>query len=58
MSCRVVVPIAASVSVNNKVLFRTTGYYNKALILDPTTFAIVTQLPGIPGAVNDGTLSH
>jgi len=31
------------------------GYYNKALILDPTTFAIVTQLPDIPGAVYDPT---
>lgn len=31
------------------------GYYNKARILDPTTFDTVTQLPDIPGAVNDAT---
>jgi hypothetical protein len=29
------------------------SYYNKAVILDPATFAIITQLPGIPGAVDD-----
>jgi len=31
------------------------AYYNKARILDPTTFATITQLPDIPGAVHDAT---
>jgi hypothetical protein len=31
------------------------GYYNKASILDPATFATVTTLPNIPGAVDDPT---
>ena len=29
------------------------GYYNEARILDPVTFNTITQLPNIPGAVND-----
>ena len=29
------------------------GYYNEARILEPVTFTTITQLPNIPGAVND-----
>ena len=29
------------------------GYYNEARILDPVTFNTITQLPSIPGAVNN-----
>jgi hypothetical protein len=29
------------------------GYYNEARILDPVTFNTITQLPNIPGAVNN-----
>jgi hypothetical protein len=29
------------------------GHYNEARILDPVTFNTITQLPNIPGAVND-----
>ena len=29
------------------------GYYNEARILDPVTFATITQLPNMPGAVNN-----
>jgi len=29
------------------------GYYNQARILDPVTFSTITELPGMPGAVNN-----
>ena len=35
------------------VSFHFQGYYNEARILDPVTFNTITQLPNIPGAVNN-----
>ena len=35
------------------ILHNEQGYYNEARILDPVTFATVTVLPNMPGAVNN-----
>ena len=38
---------------NTFITFFFQGYYNEARILEPVTFTTITQLPNIPGAVND-----